>query len=203
MTRTRARHLRWVGALALAGSVLAGCVAAGADRREAVAIMGVLGTGDGVGVNVGACNANAEITMLEEDVDEVRVEVTGDRQRGESPGCADLVKLSLSEPLADRLVVDLTTGREFLLIGTGLPVVAGTAENSGVLDLTVLSCHAVPRAAIVAEDDVEVRVRVTAVSQRPPGAEEPCEQQARVTPTTPLGDRRLVDDTTGEPILVS
>jgi hypothetical protein len=203
ITTLRARHLWRVAALALAGALLGGCAAVDTVSREPVAVINVIPTEDGVGVNVSACNADAELTALEEDANEVRVEVTANRQRGPGDGCADMVELPLGEPLGHRLVVDLTTGRELVLYGAALPLVAASPADGSALELMVESCHGLPYAVVVLEDDVQVRVRATVVNQRLPGANEPCEQQTEVLLLQPLGDRRLVDDITGEPIPIT
>lgn len=67
----------------------------------------------GLQVNAGSCNGEPEITVLEETADEVRVEITATVP---APGwggnaCLDTVVVPLAEPLGERALVDLTTGR--------------------------------------------------------------------------------------------
>ena len=65
---------------------------------------------DGVQLTVASCNGDPKVTELAETPTEVQVEVAG---AVTDPGdaCLDLVEVTLDEPLGDRTLVDLTTGR--------------------------------------------------------------------------------------------
>lgn len=63
-------------------------------------------------VNPASCNGDPEVTALEEDADEVRLEVTATTPAPGEPGdaCLDGLTVDLDEPLGGRTLVDLATG---------------------------------------------------------------------------------------------
>lgn len=80
-------------------------IALGGDTFEAVA------DGTRLSIEVPTCNGEPEVTVLEEDEDEVRIEVVSQRQRGDVPACLDIVEVQLSRALGDRELMDLTSER--------------------------------------------------------------------------------------------
>lgn len=63
---------------------------------------------------VNSCQANPELSLLRESGQEVEVEVIATktfRLRGGGNDCQDLVEVQLQEPLGDRIVVDLHSGK--------------------------------------------------------------------------------------------
>ena len=106
--RTRGVGLALAVALTLAACLVAPereRIALGGDTFEAVA------DGTRLSIEVPTCNGEPEVTILEEDEAEVRVEVVSQRQRGEVPSCLDTVQVELSQPLGDRELIDLTSDR--------------------------------------------------------------------------------------------
>lgn len=92
---------------------LTGCLVA--PEREPIALGGdtfeAIGDSMRLSIEVPTCNGEPEVTILEEDEAEVRVEVVSQRQRGDVPSCLDTVEVELSRPLGDRELVDLTSER--------------------------------------------------------------------------------------------
>ena len=103
------RLLAWLG-VAL---VVAAC---GADRtRGPVAILeGRLDGPTTLVLNVSTCGGNPEVAELQETSTEVRVEIVS-TDVSEGPACADGIEVPLASPLADREVIDLTSGDQVTL----------------------------------------------------------------------------------------
>lgn len=65
-------------------------------------------------IAVGSCKAEPEVSILEQDSDAVRVKVvsTVPAHPDGSADCLDLLEVVLEDPLGDRVLVDLTSGKE-------------------------------------------------------------------------------------------
>jgi hypothetical protein len=106
-------------ALVLVAVVLAACTGPGepTTERGPVALMedAALTAPDTVEVGVQTCHGDPEVTRLEEDGEQVRVEVTS---TASNPGdaCLDLVVVELDAPLGERRLVDLTSGRTIRVV---------------------------------------------------------------------------------------
>ena len=69
---------------------------------------------DRLALIVASCQANPEVSLLRESSKKVEVEVIATktfRLRGGGNDCQDLVEVQLQEPLGDRTVVDLHSGK--------------------------------------------------------------------------------------------
>lgn len=110
---------RRVPALLLAAALLlAGCSvspeSAGPEGRRGPTALGSEyfdAEGSSIGVLVESCNGNPELTVLEQKDDEVRIEVVSTTYAN-GDDCLDGITIDLDQPVGDRTVVDLTTGRE-------------------------------------------------------------------------------------------
>ena len=104
--RQRVREV--VVAVATAGLV-AGC-SMGPSRGPVRLVEAILEDSDTIAFGVPSCNGDPEVTRLEETSTQVRVEVVSAIQHGDGDACADTIEVSLAGPLADRELVDITTG---------------------------------------------------------------------------------------------
>jgi len=69
--------------------------------------------GSSIGVAVQSCNGEPELTTLEQGADEVRIEVESTTYAdGDGDACRDSLTIDLDQPVGDRTVIDLSTGRE-------------------------------------------------------------------------------------------
>lgn len=75
---------------------------------------------------------------------------------------------------------------------------ASARPDSGAVTMTVASCNGSPEAEVVSEDVDAVRVAVQAFDD----SDEACADGADVCLTAPLGDRTLIDDSTGDAVAV-
>lgn len=76
-------------------------------------------------------------------------------------------------------------------------ITPGSGRTGAVLLLAVDSCAGDPEAAV---DESPVEVRVEVVASVPRGTGPSCADAVEVTLDAPLGDRRLVDDRTGNQV---
>lgn len=108
---TRNRHVTARPTLVAASIVLAlagGCVP---EVRRGPVELGAAGwDGTTLTVEVPSCNGDPAVTVLEETATQVRIEVVSTVRR-EGDDCLDGVRVGLAEPLGERAVVDLTSGR--------------------------------------------------------------------------------------------
>jgi hypothetical protein len=74
---------------------------------------------------------------------------------------------------------------------------AVTSRDGQVVDVSVNSCNASPRAEVTAETDDEVRFKVEAYDSA-----DDCADGVSLCLSAPLGDRDLVDETSGDVIEV-
>lgn len=78
---------------------------------------------------------------------------------------------------------------------------AYTGGGTG-LQLTVGSCNGEPEVTVLEQSDTEVRIEVTSTTPAPGWPGEDCLDGLELTLDAPLGDRALVDVTTGEAVAV-
>lgn len=107
-------------------------------------------------------------------------------------------------PFASRVVLvavaSLTAGCSADRVPTAL--LDATSDSAGKrLTITVATCGGNPEVTEVAETATEVRVRV--ISDEESGDSLGCAQALVVPLDEPLGDRVLIDDSTGDTIRVS
>jgi hypothetical protein len=111
------RRATAVGCLALA---LSGCAGSGhVTQRGPIELMEARQTAPGtVVLGVLSCHGKPEVTVLSEDDQRVGVAVTATRT---DPGdaCMDQIEVVLESPLADRELVDLTSGGTVEVTGGG------------------------------------------------------------------------------------
>ncbi|NCT92408.1 hypothetical protein GXB85_15845 [Cellulomonas sp. APG4] len=64
-------------------------------------------------VNASSCNGEPEITALEETADQIRLELTATipAPGNAGDGCLDTVMVPLEQPLGDRALTDVTSGK--------------------------------------------------------------------------------------------
>lgn len=71
------------------------------------------------GMSVPSCNGDPVISQLVQGEEEVGVEVT--TTSGSGLDCADGISFTLDEPLGDRVLRDLVSGKEFIVCGVVAP----------------------------------------------------------------------------------
>lgn len=200
------RGRTWVAAALTAVAVgvgAAGC--AGPAGRMNVAIGQVdLRDARTLSVTVRACDGAPEVSDVVEGETEVRLAVTAAASSSADVGstCAEHVTLKLAAPLGDRPVVDARSGRELTVWGRTrpTPIVSATRVGASGLLVQTATCNAQLEVTDVTETTAEVTIEVAATGGT--HARE-CGDGVDVALRSPLGERRLVDATTGEVIPIT
>ncbi len=202
------RGTRWVAAAVAAAAVTALGAAACAvpeGGRTAVAISEVdLRDARTLSMTVRACDGAPQVSDVVERETEVRLAVTA-AASASPPGdstCAERVTVKLAAPLGDRPLVDARSGEELSVWGRTRPtaVVSATRVGSTGLLLQTATCSAHLEVTTLEETASTVTVEVAATGGTH-GSE--CGDGVDVTLASALGERRLVDATTGEPIPIT
>jgi|GEM_PF-4648045 len=191
------RRGTWVVA-ALTATVVAvgvtGCLTVGGGDRVSVARVEVRDSTT-IELVLDSCVPHPEADLAQSD-DVVEVSV---RSAGGS-GCEQGLRVTLDAPLGERAVVDARRGSELQVVGrTSATVITEAVVMDGgrTVLLTVAACQAQTQVTGLVEgpDAVEVEVSVTGGS-----LELECLDAVEVSLVAPLGDRVLLDATTGEPV---
>ena len=158
---------------------------------------------DRLGLRVSAdCTKNSEMSRLVETDVDVQVMVVADA----TPfllglGCGGGVRVQLREPLGDRDVVDMHTGKVVRDASshTWASVRSTFLRAPDLLWLYVSSCDEYPEALSLVETEVDVQVKVVVESHYPSQLRgQDCQNRASIRLQEPLGDRDVVDKRTGE-----
>ncbi len=199
------RGRTWVAAALTAVAVTvgaAGCAAT--DARTSVTIGEVdLRDARTLTMTVRSCDGAPEVSDVVEGETEVRLAVTvAPSSSSGTARCAGHVTVKLAAPLGDRPVVDARSGRELSVWGrTGpTPVVSATLVGVSGLLVQTETCTAQLEVTDVSESADSVRIEVTATGGTHGRA---CGDGVDVALRSPLGERRLVDATTGEVIPIT
>lgn len=191
------RRGTWVVA-ALTATVVAvgvpGCLAAGGDEWVPVARVEVRDPTT-IELVLDSCVSQPRVDLAQsDDVVEVTVRSSG------GSGCDQWLRVTLDAPLGERAVVDARQGDELRVVGRTRPAAITEALVLGggrTLRLGVATCQAQAEVTQLVEsaDAVTVQVSVTGGS-----SERDCLDSVEVPLADPLGDRDLLDATTGEPV---
>ncbi len=192
------RGTRVAAALTAVGVVAAvvGLASCGTTPAEGVAVARVeVQDATTITLVFGSCVPHPQVALTQSD-DVVEVDVT-------SAGggvCDPWLQVPLDAPLGERAVVDGRHGSELRVVGRTRPVaIAEAVVGSGgrVVVLTVPTCNAQTEVTrlVEADDSVEVEVAATGGSTT-----RECLDSVEVPLTAPLGQRVLIDASTGEPV---
>lgn len=86
-----------------------GACSSGPSRGPVAVTEASIVDGTRLGLALPSCNGDPELTRVEENAREVRVEVVS-TVHPDGDACADGIEVQLADPLRDRPVIDLTTG---------------------------------------------------------------------------------------------
>ena len=190
-TRVSAALTAVVVAAAVAG--LAGC---GAGPAEGVSVARVeVQDASTITLVFGTCVPHPEVDVTQSD-DVVEVAVTS----AGGGDCDPWLRVPLDAPLGERAVVDARRGGELSVVGRTRTVAIGEAvvsRGGQVLVLTVPTCDAQTEVTRLVETAETVEVEVTATGG---STTLECLDAVEVPLEAPLGDRVLLDASTGEPV---
>lgn len=97
------------GVLTALLALAVGACSAGPTRGPVAVTEASISDGTRLGLGLPSCNGEPEVTRLEENTREVRIEVVS-TVHPDGDACADSIEIQLADALRDRPVIDLATG---------------------------------------------------------------------------------------------